>query len=484
MIYKLQCDHPNVNENNLVYHVFGHLEGKSATRVKGDLEGYILDQYNTVSQMIMEFVKPLKLDTYSYISRIAEDGVRPDIMCIYLLAKMFARHVAVVTEDRVWYTFEGEGSMDVCDLVLVYRGGNRFVNTQPMQVRPISQAVFEAGDKVPVPDEKDDPDYVPKSGKVPCSTRKSDRGKHKPPLRRTAKAARRRVRSSYYHDPDYVVEVQDSESESSQAEVLLEEVPAVKKRRKNQSNKKQTTEKVIGTIKIIGGSSSSTEEYDVSQYPGIVTKKSAKELAQKKSLTTGQSETRKESKKTVPGKTFALKKQVKKAVKCLRCRALFNSHREMNAHVLQEHGLTFKCSKCDKVFKARRYLVAHVKRHNTKKLPLHCDKCGKGFLYPYELKEHSAVHSNEGTFKCNWQGCKRRFKFKQDLREHFLSDHTTTPQLKCPHCVQTFADRRHLNQHIRTHSEPAIPCPQCGRLFRHYSTRNKHLKSCRPDLIE
>lgn len=455
--------------------------------MKGDMEGFILAHYDSVVEIIKSFIAPLKLDHYSYITRITQDDVRPDVMCIFLLCKMYGKHAAIVTDTRVWYTFKGNGTMQDCDLVLVFKGGNVFANTKPKEVRwkkpeKEQDLIFEAGEKVPT-EEQRDPDYNPREQhyKPKLLSKRKDRR----PSRQAARRASRKVRSSYYHDPDYVVEISgETESSMSEAEVIEDVAqPRVLKKKKLVS-RKETREKVIGTIKILE-SVSSMEEYDVGKYPGILTFQEATEQglirAHQPVTTSGDTASQK---KTVPARIYSIKKKTRTTVKCLICREIFPNYRECNAHAIKKHGQEFKCSKCDKRFKARRYLLNHVKRHDLQQLKHVCDICGKRFLHPSDLTEHTTVHSDEYKFPCKWLGCDRKFKFKKDLNKHFIRAHTATAQFQCEHCVQQFDDKRLYTQHLRTHAEPTIPCHRCGKLFRHYSTRNKHMRYCDHVIVE
>lgn len=475
-----------MTETNLVYHVFGDLVNKSAKRVKGDMEGFILEHYDSVAELIKNFIKPLKLDHYSYITRLTHDAVRPDVMCIYLLCKMYGKHAGIVTERRVWYTFKGDGCVKDCDLVLVFKGANVFANTQPMQLRwkkadKEQNLIFEAGEKVPSED-RTDPDYKPQHRKYRPKLLK--RKRERPPSRQAAKTAGRKVRSSYYHDPDYVVDVtSESESSLSDVEIVSEECAKSAKPKKKIPGKGYR-EKVIGTIKVLQ-QGSSTEEYDVTQYPGILSFQEAVNQNLIRGIETEVKEIpRVPQHKTVPARTYGVKKKTRAAVKCAICRQMFNNYTECNAHTRQQHGQEFKCSKCHKQFKARRYLLTHLKRHDLQQLAHVCNKCGKRFLRPSDLKEHGAVHSDDTPFHCKWLGCDKSFKLKKDLNKHFIRAHTATPELQCEHCVQTFDDERLYKQHMRTHAEPTIPCPRCGKLFRHYATRNKHARYCKHVIVE
>ena len=127
-----------------------------------------------------------------------------------------------------------------------------------------------------------------------------------------------------------------------------------------------------------------------------------------------------------------------------------------------------ECSICAKSFSSPAYLKKHMYLHEGK--PYSCDTCDKTFATTYDLKLHTAVHSEIKPFTCSV--CDKSFPTAFHLRKHGYI-HTNKNDVICDICGKTFRYQSYLTDHLRTHtgSKPHV-CTICNKCF----PRAYHLK--------
>ena len=129
-------------------------------------------------------------------------------------------------------------------------------------------------------------------------------------------------------------------------------------------------------------------------------------------------------------------------------------------------------------------------RKTTNEKTLDCDKCGRAFRSPYDLKRHYLTHTGEKPYMC--QVCNKSFSLKHALKRHeqsheigshecnlcqkvfphekILERHLATHEKKgshvCIHCGQGFNQKWSLTEHERKHTgENPFPCQECDSRF-------------------
>ncbi|KAF1744641.1 hypothetical protein MXB_5618 [Myxobolus squamalis] len=105
--------------------------------------------------------------------------------------------------------------------------------------------------------------------------------------------------------------------------------------------------------------------------------------------------------------------------------------------------------------------------------PRTCEKCGRSFKYPSDLKKHEQVHQEVKKYTCN--ECGRTFRRMHQLNVH-ARIHTGEKPYVCTHCGMSFRHDSTLTMHTRTRHEHLRPfkCDICGKMFGRLSHLRKH----------
>ena len=171
----------------------------------------------------------------------------------------------------------------------------------------------------------------------------------------------------------------------------------------------------------------------------------------------------------------------KKKFQCEICQASFFQKTHLKNHiVLHENGEYHECKECQQKFLRKTDLQKHQKSVHYIDTPLHCNTCGAQFLEAQKLELHRKTHAHERKELCGL--CGEKFEDKESMINH-MEEHTSAiidRPFTCNVCQKTFAQKGHLNRHIKCHSgESDLVCFVCNKqcknkveLVRH---RSKHL---------
>ncbi|XP_041968395.1 zinc finger protein 431-like [Aricia agestis] len=197
---------------------------------------------------------------------------------------------------------------------------------------------------------------------------------------------------------------------------------------------------------------------------------------------------------STPDRSSLLKQHIRKgkrvikvdisSLKCKICEQKYNDLDDIRKHLMAAHRKEFNsagnglmaynltvsngllsCHKCGKKFNTFFLLNRHMNAHFS----VVCETCGLGFISHQRLISHRSVHQN-GSHKCDQ--CQEVFPTKLKLRYHIFKKHdvknvTKTKRLKCPHCLERFAEHYRKMSHLKeAHGIVfTFECQACKAIF-------------------
>lgn len=171
------------------------------------------------------------------------------------------------------------------------------------------------------------------------------------------------------------------------------------------------------------------------------------------------------------------------SVVCETCGLGFVSHQRLVNHRAVHQNGVHKCDRCQDVFPTKLKLRYHVfKKHEAadakKSRPLKCPHCLERFAEHYRKMTHlREVHGIAFTFDC--QVCGAVFPQRRALTEHTTKQHTR--RIQCAVCGKCFGTKSLLKMHARGHTgERNFPCAVCHKAYMHERTLRQHMRAHGP----
>jgi hypothetical protein len=139
--------------------------------------------------------------------------------------------------------------------------------------------------------------------------------------------------------------------------------------------------------------------------------------------------------------------------KCVwpQCRYVSKQKHHLKTHVFSHsEKINFECdfNGCKKSFKNKNNLRNHKKIHFGKMFACVWPLCKFQTKYRGGLKRHLLTHSEERKFKCHYEGCDKQFKNSGDFKKH-ESIHSEEKKFICDWnlCFKKFRQKSHLITH-------------------------------------
>ncbi|TLD23125.1 hypothetical protein PspLS_07536, partial [Pyricularia sp. CBS 133598] len=152
--------------------------------------------------------------------------------------------------------------------------------------------------------------------------------------------------------------------------------------------------------------------------------------------------------------------------------------KEHNEYLCRWMGCKRQCKTEKKGFPQKSKIERHLQTH-TGDRPFSCPHCPDMFSAKQALEQHILIHKQEKPLKCNFPGCNKSFR-QQSARTMHMRVHTKERPLKCNLCDRTFSESSNLAKHRRTHAaEGSFHCdfPGCKKTFHRQDQLRRHLKT-------
>ncbi|CAD7085870.1 unnamed protein product [Hermetia illucens] len=105
-----------------------------------------------------------------------------------------------------------------------------------------------------------------------------------------------------------------------------------------------------------------------------------------------------------------------------------------------------------------------------------CEKCGRSFQKPIDLRRHLRTHTQERPFECNV--CHAFFKLKCTLDTHKRVHEENRAKFDCQVCGKSYSSADVLKVHIRVHTnERPYKCKYCDKTFRTTGHNKVHMRT-------
>ncbi|ODM90341.1 putative zinc finger protein [Orchesella cincta] len=158
---------------------------------------------------------------------------------------------------------------------------------------------------------------------------------------------------------------------------------------------------------------------------------------------------------------------------CSKCPKALSFKSQLNAHVLEVHCETietkYQCLFCERKANILSVFMGHIQTHLRERF--YCNQCPKSFSNASNLATHLKDHPQISKSKNGQTLCfctQKQFTFEcknlTEFNKHMQFVHKSFP---CDMCAKSFAKRRYLNAHIRSHlNEKPYQCSICKIRYR------------------
>lgn len=168
--------------------------------------------------------------------------------------------------------------------------------------------------------------------------------------------------------------------------------------------------------------------------------------------------------------------QDKVLITCDICHKGFAERWAFNAHLKSNHQTkeqrTWQCDHCGSTFTLRSEMMLHKKKKHSDQISCICETCGKGFPNIQRLNEHTALHKERKTQRC--EICNKHYF---NMYNHMQRVHLDTEMKHCPHCNYQNTSKFNLKRHMIKHQEQkeTHPCEMCEKIYMSKKSLREHV---------
>ena len=160
--------------------------------------------------------------------------------------------------------------------------------------------------------------------------------------------------------------------------------------------------------------------------------------------------------------------------RCKRCDKWFSTRLKLDNHInVHLNRRPHKCSTCNATFTSNKNLCRHLKNHTVEsERKFGCPHCPKRCNTRRHIESHIRMHTNERRFKCS--ECEKTYKYDAQLRIHHRLH--TGQRFHCEVCKKPFVDKAEMKRHMVIHSDlRPYKCDTCGAAFKRKGVLNAHI---------
>lgn len=146
------------------------------------------------------------------------------------------------------------------------------------------------------------------------------------------------------------------------------------------------------------------------------------------------------------------------------CGKTHKSKEKLKRHVAVQHKKRDlkTCDQCGKVVSNTSMLREHMRVFHTEggQNNYMCKECGKLFNFKATLVAHEKQVHGEKIFKCQHEGCDKKFTIASFRNSHYRAAHVVDRRFQCPKCPKAFTTKTRLSRHVRVmHDKLTDKCP-------------------------
>ena len=188
---------------------------------------------------------------------------------------------------------------------------------------------------------------------------------------------------------------------------------------------------------------------------------------------------------------IAEKHPERKIYDCLFCETKFLSIKHLTRHLSRKHekehgpdiysslpvpkGSNRICPICKRVFKTRTIVMEHYTSVHPEAQIYNCSLCEERYLTLNGLNSHIFFSHERKVTDLGCSFCGKEFTMKQELKNHVATDHKEK-KYECSKCEASYRSHLSLLSHIeKVHEMKKYQCTTCGEVFETITRLESHI---------
>ena len=378
----LQCPLKDCVPADRTLHILSHFIMKTEDELREIITKYMLSRLDWFQSVSCLFLQADKISVEYYIDYIHTPGMPLDLLCIFVLARLYRFHVGLILNKGMWCS-NLKKDMQGCKTIFVFQGETDFHET----FKGSQQAYVESLQ------------YNTHKGLMPshCTEVKNITNDDDTDVVFVAEEKRVKVPKI---DKDVKVQIK--------REFNLDVMAQFKLKNKAKQAQFGAAQKLLAKSK---KEVAIKEERDTQRQ--IISAAIARIITHSKSVTSS-------------SKMFSMN--------CPVCGQYSRSKRSLLKHIKDDHpGTKFPCKYCGKQYDSFNSCYKHERSAHQQK-SYFCAICGHGFDYKSQLECHLPVHNPTQKTYCD--NCGKGFATEHSMKRHYVLHMDL--QFPCGQCTKVF----------------------------------------------